>query len=240
MPGRLAGASALVVGIGGLGSASSYYLALAGIGKLGLVDGDTVDLSNLQRQVLHATPDLGTPKVESAARKLRCFFPHLDLELYPVRLTPTNALSILSGYDIIVDACDNFATRYLLNDACYLLGKPFSYGAVFRYEGQASLFFPGEGPCLRCLFPSPPEPGTVPTCVEAGILGPVAGLVGCIQAADVTRYLRREGETYRGRLWLYDARSSSWDEVRLSRDPECPVCGDGPRLTGMAGDYGSF
>lgn len=233
-------ASALVVGVGGLGSASSYYLALAGLGRLGLVDGDVVDISNLQRQVIHSTPDLGKAKVESAAAKLSQFFPGLRIDLHRVRLTRENALEILSRYDVIVDACDNFATRYLLNDACYLLGKPLSYGAVLRFEGQLSLFFPGSGPCLRCLFPQPPPPGSVPTCAEAGVLGPVPGLVGCLQALDVARYLAGRGETYRGRLLLYDARGGTWDEVVLVRDPRCPACGEGPRLQALAANYGTF
>lgn len=233
-------ASAVVVGTGGLGSASSMYLALAGIGRLGLVDGDRVEMSNLQRQVIHSTRDLGRPKVESAADKLREVRPDLQIDLYPVRLTRENAESILGPYDVVVDACDNFATRYLLNDVCYLLRKPLSYGAVFRFEGQASLFFPGDGPCLRCLFPEPPPAGSVPTCREAGVFGPVPGLIGCLQAMDVVRYLTGRGETYRGRLLLYDARLMTWDEVALSRDSRCPVCGDGPRITRLADDYGTF
>lgn len=233
-------ASVVVVGAGGLGSASSWYLALAGIGRLGLVDGDAVEVSNLQRQVIHSTPDLGRPKVESAAEKLRGLRPDLIIDVHPVRLTRDNALSLLAPYDVVVDACDNFATRYLLNDACYLLGKPLSYGAVFRFEGQASLFFPGEGPCLRCLFPEPPPPGSLPTCREAGVLGPVPGLIGCLQAMDVVRHLTGCGETYRGRLLLYDARLMTWDEVVLHRDPHCPACGDGPRMERLVPDYGNF
>ncbi|MBC7339968.1 MAG: HesA/MoeB/ThiF family protein [Firmicutes bacterium] len=220
-------ASAVVVGTGGLGSASSWYLALAGIGRLGLVDGDAVEISNLQRQVIHSTTDLARAKVESAAEKLRLIRPDLKLDLYPVRLTGENALSILAPYDVVVDACDNFATRYLLNDTCQVLGKPLSYGAVFRFEGQASLFFPGRGPCLRCLFPEPPPAGSVPSCQEAGVFGPVPGLIGCLQAMDVVRHLTGRGETYRGRLVLYDARLMTWDEVILHPDPHCPVCGGG-------------
>lgn len=232
-------ASAVVVGVGGLGSASSYYLALAGVGRLGLIDADVVDVSNLQRQVIHSTPDIGRPKVQSAADKLKMVNPNLRLDLYETRLDVSNALSILRPYDVIVDASDNFATRYLLNDACYLLGKPLSYGAVFRFEGQTSLFFPGPGPCLRCLFPQPPAPGSVPTCREAGVLGPVPGLIGCLQALDVCRFLTGR-ETLRGRILLYDARLATLDEVGLQRDPRCPVCGDGPRLSGLQRDYGTF
>ncbi len=230
-------ARVLCVGAGGLGSPVALYLAAAGIGTMGLVDFDAVELSNLQRQVLHGTPDVGRPKTESARDTLRRLNPEVKIEIHPARLTRLNALEILGAYDVVVDGTDNFATRYLVNDACVLLGKPNVYGSVFRFEGQASLFAPRlGGPCYRCLYPEPPPPGTVPSCADAGVLGVLPGLIGCIQATETLKLVLGQGTPLIGRLLLYDALKMTFREIKLRRDPRCPICGPNPSITQLL-DY---
>jgi adenylyltransferase/sulfurtransferase len=215
----------LLIGAGGLGSPLALYLAAAGVGTLGLVDFDVVDVSNLQRQVLHGTKDVGRPKLESARDRIRDVNPHVHVEGYETRLTSENALDIIRDYDVVIDGTDNFATRYLTNDACVLLGKPNVYGSIFRFEGQASVFALDEGPCYRCLFPEPPPPGMVPSCAEGGVLGVLPGLVGTIQATEGIKLLLGVGEPLVGRLLLIDALTMRFRTVRLRKDPNCPVCG---------------
>lgn len=233
---RLKAASVLVVGVGGLGSPAALYLAAAGVGRIGLVDFDTVDLSNLQRQVLYGTRDIGRPKVESAKERLTAVNPLVDVVLFPDRLTRDNAPGILGRFDVVLDGTDNFATRYLTNDACYLLGKPNVYGSVSRFEGQVSVFWRGKGPCYRCLFPSPPEPDLVPSCAEGGVLGVLPGVVGALQATEALKLLLGIGRSLAGRLLLYDALALAFREIALPRDPACPLCGDSPTITGLV-DY---
>ena len=233
-------ARVLCLGAGGLGSPVALYLAAAGIGTLGLVDFDEVELSNLQRQVLHGTPDVGRPKTESARDSLRRLNPEVNLELHPARLTSRNALEIVGAYDVVVDGTDNFPTRYLANDACVLLGKPNVYGSVFRFEGQASLFVPRlGGPCYRCLYPEPPPPGAAPSCAEAGVLGVLPGLIGCIQATEVLKLVLGRGASLMGRLLLYDALQMTFREIKVRRDPRCPLCGPNPAITALV-DYEQF
>ena len=215
----------LLIGAGGLGSPLALYLAAAGVGTLGLVDFDVVDVSNLQRQVLHGTKDVGRPKLESAVERIRDVNPHVHVEPYETRLTSANALDIIRDYDVVIDGTDNFATRYLTNDACVLLGKPNVYGSIFRFEGQASVFALEEGPCYRCLFPEPPPPGLVPSCAEGGVLGVLPGLVGTIQATEGIKLILGVGEPLVGRLLLIDALSMRFRTVRLRKDPNCPACG---------------
>ena len=215
----------LLIGAGGLGSPLALYLAAAGVGTLGLVDFDVVDVSNLQRQVLHGTKDVGRPKLESARDRIRDVNPHVHVEAYETRLTSENALDIIRDYDVVIDGTDNFATRYLTNDACVLLGKPNVYGSIFRFEGQASVFALEEGPCYRCLFPEPPPPGLVPSCAEGGVLGILPGLIGCIQATEAVKLLLGQGEPLVGRLLLIDALTMQFRTVRLRKDPNCPACG---------------
>ena len=222
---RLKAARVLLVGAGGLGSPVALYLAAAGVGTIGLVDYDDVDLSNLQRQVLHGSGAVGRSKLESARERLHDINPHIRLELYDTRLTSTNALEIARGYDLIVDGTDNFATRYLVNDTSVLLGIPNVYGAVHRFEGQASVFGTAEGPCYRCLFREPPPPELVPSCAEAGVLGVVPGLVGTIQATEAIKMLLGLGDTLAGRLLTIDALSMEFRSIDIARDPECPACG---------------
>ena len=222
---RLKEGRVLVVGAGGLGSPVALYLAAAGVGTLGLVDFDVVDLTNLQRQLLHGTGDVGRPKVDSARDRLREVNPHVHVEAYRTRLTSANALGILRGYDVVVDGTDTFATRYLLNDACVLLGVPNVYGSIFRFDGQASVFDAGAGPCYRCLFRAPPPPGQVPSCAEGGVLGVLPGIVGSIQAAEAIKLLLGVGDTLVGRLLLFNALSMEFRTVRLRKDPQCPACG---------------
>lgn len=222
---RLKAARVLVIGAGGLGSPVALYLAAAGVGTLGLVDFDVVDITNLQRQILHGTADVGRPKLESARDRLRDVNPHVVLELHPAKLTSANALEIIGGYDIVVDGTDNFATRYLVNDACVLLGKPNVYGSIFRFEGQASVFSTPDGPCYRCLFPEPPPAGLVPNCAEGGVLGVLPGMIGTIQAAEAIKLALGAGTTLAGRLLLVDALTMSVRTVTLRRDPTCPACG---------------
>ena len=236
---KLKAASVLLIGAGGLGSPLAMYLAAAGVGRLGLVDYDTVDYSNLQRQIIHGTKDVGRLKLESAKERILDINPHVQVDTYEVPLTSANALEIFTPYDIVIDGTDNFPTRYLTNDACVLLGKPNVYGSIFRFEGQASVFYAQEGPCYRCLFPEPPPPGLVPSCAEGGVLGVLPGTVGAIQATEAIKLILGVGEPLIGRLLLYDAATMTFDEVRLRKNPHCPVCGENPTLTELI-DYEQF
>jgi molybdopterin/thiamine biosynthesis adenylyltransferase/rhodanese-related sulfurtransferase len=236
---RLKAASVLLIGAGGLGSPLGLYLAAAGIGRIGLVDFDVVDFSNLQRQVLHGTPDVGRPKLQSAKDRLGAINPEVKIDLYETRLTSANALEILAPYDIVIDGTDNFPTRYLTNDACVLLKKPNIYGSIFRFDGQASVFHPPQGPCYRCLYPEPPPPGEVPSCAEGGVLGILPGLIGCIQATEAVKLILGKGEPLIGRLVLYDALQMRFQEFKVRRNPKCPVCGDKPSITKLI-DYEQF
>ncbi len=236
---RLKEARVLVVGAGGLGSPATLYLAAAGVGTLGLVDFDEVDATNLQRQILHGTSDVGRAKLDSARDRLSDINPHVELVLHATRLTSDNALEIIENYDIVVDGTDNFPTRYLVNDACVLLGKPNIYGSVFRWEGQVSVFAVQGGPCYRCLFREPPPPGLVPNCAEGGVLGVLPGVVGSLQALETIKLILGKGESLAGRLLIFDALDLSWREMALRRNPECPVCGDEPTQTGLI-DYEDF
>jgi adenylyltransferase/sulfurtransferase len=222
---RLKASRVLLVGAGGLGSPLGLYLAAAGVGTLGLVDFDAVDLTNLQRQVMHGTRDIGRPKLDSARDRITDLNPHVRLESHETRLTSANALEIVREYDVVVDGTDNFPTRYLVNDACVLTGKPNVYGSIFRFEGQASVFATGNGPCYRCLFREPPPPGLVPSCAEGGVLGVLPGLIGVIQATETLKLLLGIGETLIGRLLLVDALRMQFRTLSLARDPECPACG---------------
>ena len=222
---KLKRASVLLIGAGGLGSPAALYLAAAGIGRLGVVDFDAVDATNLQRQILHGTADLGRPKVESARDRLRDVNPHVDVEPIRATLTSENALDVLRDWDVVVDGTDNFPTRYLVNDACVLLGKPNVYGSIFRFEGQASIFGAPDGPCYRCLFREPPPPGMVPTCAEGGVFGVLPGLIGVVQATETIKLILGVGETLVGRLLLFDALRMSVRTIKLRKDPDCPACG---------------
>jgi sulfur-carrier protein adenylyltransferase/sulfurtransferase len=222
---KLKAARVLLIGAGGLGSPAALYLAAAGVGTLGLVDFDNVDVTNLQRQILHGTKDVGRPKLQSARERIADVNPHVRLETYETALTSKNALDIFSGYDIVVDGTDNFATRYLVNDACVLQGKPNVYGSIFRFEGQASVFALPDGPCYRCLFPEPPPPGLVPSCAEGGVLGVLPGLVGTIQATEAIKLIVGAGEPLRGRLLLIDTLGMTFRTVNVRKDPTCPACG---------------
>ena len=236
---RLRDSRVLVVGAGGLGSPLALYLAAAGVGTLGLVDFDEVDVTNLQRQILHGTKDVGRPKLDSAKERLADVNPHVSVVTHDVRLDSSNALETLGAYDVVADGTDNFPTRYLVNDACVLLGKPNVYGSVFRWEGQASVFASDGGPCYRCLFREPPPPGLIPNCAEAGVLGVLPGIIGSIQALEVIKLLLRQGDTLSGRLLIFDALEMSWREMAVSRNTSCPVCGDEPTQTGLI-DYEDF
>ncbi len=222
---RLKAARVLLVGAGGLGSPAALYLAAAGVGHIGLVDFDVVDVTNLQRQILHGTKDIGRPKVDSARERIADVNPTVELTTYKTALTSQNALDIIGKYDLVVDGTDNFPTRYLVNDACVMLGKPNVYGSVFRFEGQASVFATKDGPCYRCLFPEPPPPGTVPNCAEGGVLGVLPGLVGTIQAAEAIKLIVGIGEPLIGRLLLVDALGAQFHTVKVRKNPECPACG---------------
>lgn len=236
---HLKSARVLLVGAGGLGSPLGLYLAAAGVGTLGIVDFDVVDETNLQRQVLHGTNDVGRPKLDSARDRLRDVNPHVRIEAHETRLTSENALDILRGYDVVVDGTDNFPTRYLVNDACVLLGKPNVYGSIFRFEGQVSVFHAAEGPCYRCLFREPPPPGLVPSCAEGGVLGVLPGIVGALQASETIKLLLGQGQPLIGRLLLFDALAMRFREMNLRKNPECPVCGENPTLTELI-DYEQF
>ena len=236
---KLKQASVLCVGAGGLGSPLALYLAAAGIGRLGIVDFDVVDSSNLQRQIIHSTQDVGKPKLESAREKLVALNPNVKVETHETRLTSENALELFSADDMVADGTDNFPTRYLVNDACVLTGRPNVYGSIFRFEGQASVFATPEGPCYRCLYPEPPPPGLVPSCAEGGVLGILPGLVGLIQATEAIKLVLGKGESLAGRLLLFDALGMSFRELKLRRNTECPVCGDHPSVTELI-DYEQF
>jgi sulfur-carrier protein adenylyltransferase/sulfurtransferase len=224
---KLKAAKVLCIGAGGLGSPAAMYLAAAGVGTLGIVDFDTVDFSNLQRQILHGTPDVGRSKLASAKDRINALNPNVKVETYETALTSQNALQLFEPYDVILDGTDNFATRYLINDACVLLDKPNVHGSIFRFEGQATTFIPHQGPCYRCLFPTPPPPELAPSCAEAGVLGLLPGTVGIIQATETAKLILGIGEPLVGRLLTYDALEMEFRELRLSRDPECPMCGPG-------------
>lgn len=233
---RLASGSVLVVGAGGLGCPAAQYLAAAGVGRIGVVDSDVVELSNLQRQILHATPDLGVPKVESAAARLRAINPDAEIVPYEMYLDASNAQDLISGYDFIVEGADNFPTKFLVNDACVLLGKPFSHGGILRFSGQAMTYVPGEGPCYRCVFHDVPPTDTAPSCAQAGVIGAIAGVIGSVQAMEAIKYLAGVGELLCGRLLEFDALFGEFDEIKLpGREPNCAVCGDSPTITHLAG-----
>src|SRR5437868_13449508 len=236
---KLKAARVLLIGAGGLGSPAALYLAAAGVGTIGLVDFDNVDVTNLQRQILHGTKDVGRPKLASARERIADVNPHVRLETYETALTSKNALDILSGYDIVVDVTDNVPTRYLVNDACVLLGKPNVYGSIFRFEGQASVFALADRPCYRCLFPEPPPPGLVPSCAEDGVLGILPGLVGVIQATEAIKLILGAGEPLIGRLLLVDALAMSFRTLKLRKNPECPACGINPTIKKLI-DYEQF
>ena len=236
---RLKNSKVLLVGTGGLGSPLALYLAAAGVGTLGLVDFDVVDISNLQRQVVHGTSDIGRKKLDSAEASIRDINPNITVVKHETALSSENALDILRPYDVVADGTDNFPTRYLVNDACVLLGKPNAYGSIFRFEGQASVFATAGGPCYRCLYPEPPPPGLVPSCAEGGVLGILPGVIGLIQATEVVKLLLGIGETLSGRLLLYDALAMRFRELKLRRNPECPVCGEHRSITKLI-DYHQF
>lgn len=236
---KLKAARVLCVGTGGLGSPLAFYLAAAGIGTLGLVDFDVVDASNLQRQIIHSTRDIGRKKLDSAAEKLTALNPALNVVKHETMLSSANAMEILKDYDVVADGTDNFPTRYLVNDACVLLGIPNAYGSIFRFEGQASVFATKEGPCYRCLYPEPPPPGLVPSCAEGGVLGILPGLVGVIQATEVIKLILGKGDPLIGRLLLVDALGMRFRELKLRKNPECPVCGESPTVKELI-DYEHF
>ncbi len=241
MPGqeRLKAARVLLVGTGGLGSPLALYLAAAGVGTIGLVDDDVVDASNLQRQVIHGTSDIGVHKVDSARASIEDINPFVEVREHRTFLTSDNALDIIADYDLVIDGTDNFPTRYLVNDACVLLGKPNVYGSIFRFEGQLSVFWAEQGPCYRCMFPEPPPPGMVPNCAEGGVLGIMAGHIGTAQGIEGIKVLTGIGNPMIGRLGLYDALEQRWVYVKVNKDPDCPVCGDNPTVTELI-DYEEF
>jgi len=237
---RIKATSVLCIGAGGLGSPIAMYLAAAGVGRLGLVDFDTVDFSNLQRQIIHGTEDVGRHKGESARDTLKSINPGVEVVLHSVRLSAENAMDIIKQYDIVVDGTDNFPTRYLTNDACVLLKKPNIYGSIFRFEGQASVFAPHlGGPCYRCLYPEPPPPGMVPSCAEGGVLGVLPGIIGCIQSTEILKLALGKGTSLVGRLVLFNALDMNFKELKLRRDPQCPLCGDHPTIKELI-DYEQF
>src|SRR5581483_1709243 len=236
---KLKAASVLMIGTGGLGAPLGMYLAAAGVGRMGLVDFDVVDASNLQRQIIHGTKDVGRPKIASARDRIQDINPHVEIETHETRLTSENALRLFVNYDVIVDGTDNFPTRYLVNDACVLTGKPNVYGSIFRFEGQASIFATKEGPCYRCLYPEPPPPGLVPSCAEGGVLGILPGLVGVIQATEAVKLILGSGDPLVGRLLLVDALAIRFRELKLRKNPDCPACGTHPTVTALI-DYNQF
>ncbi len=237
---RIKAASVLCIGAGGLGSPIAMYLAAAGVGKIGIVDFDTVDYSNLQRQILHTDADVGRSKAESAKETIHGINPHCEVVIHNTRISSENALDLIRPYDIVVDGTDNFPTRYLTNDACVLLKKPNVYGSIFRFEGQASVFAPHlGGPCYRCLYPEPPPPGMVPSCAEGGVLGVLPGIIGCIQATEILKLALGKGNLLVGRLLLFNALDMKFRELKLRRDPQCPICGDHPTIKELI-DYEQF
>jgi len=237
---KLRDAKVFIVGAGGLGSPVAMYLAAAGVGTLGIVDFDKVDESNLQRQIVHSTADIGRPKVESAVDRLRAINPTIEIVPYDTILSSRNAFEVIEPWDVVVDGTDNFPVRYLVNDATQFLGKPLVYGSIYQFEGQATVFMPGqETPCYRCLFPTPPPPGTVPSCAEGGVFGVLPGVIGSIQATEAIKLITGEGDTLEGRLLLYDALDLSFQEVKIRWDADCPVCGKDPTITELI-DYEQF
>ena len=236
---RLKAAKVLLVGTGGLGSPLALYLAAAGVGTIGLVDNDVVDASNLQRQVIHTTSMIGRHKLDSAEHAIKEVNPNVEVIKHPTFLTSENALEIIEPYDLVIDGTDNFPTRYLVNDACVLLGKPNVYGSIFRFEGQLAVFYAKEGPCYRCMFPEPPPPGMVPNCAEGGVLGVICGIIGSSQGIEGVKLITGIGEPMIGRLALYDALEQSWTNVKVRKDPDCPVCGENPTVTELI-DYEEF
>ncbi|MGA7415719.1 MAG: molybdopterin-synthase adenylyltransferase MoeB [Bryobacteraceae bacterium] len=236
---KLKAAKVALIGAGGLGAPLGLYLAAAGVGRIGLVDFDVVDASNLQRQVIHGTKDIGRKKLDSAADRMLDINPNLHIDKFDTGLTSANALDILKDYDVVVDGTDNFPTRYLVNDACVLLKKPNVYGSIFRFEGQATVFAYEDGPCYRCLYPEPPPPGLVPSCAEGGVLGILPGLIGVVQATETVKIILGKGETLKNRLLLYDALNMRFRELKLRRDRSCPACGDNPTITKLI-DYQEF
>ena len=235
---KLMNAKVLIIGAGGLGSPSAVYLALAGVGTIGIVDFDVVEVSNLQRQILHHNDDVGRPKVVSAQDSLHAYNPDVNVVVHETRISSENAVEIIEQYDIVINGADNFPSRYLVNDACYLLGKPLVDGSILIFDGQATVFIPGSG-CYRCLFPTPPPPGMVPNCAEAGVLGALTGLVGSIQATEALKLILGIGESLKSRLLLIDALAMDFREVRMKRNPACPLCGENPTVTGLI-DYEMF
>ena len=235
---RLKSARVLCVGAGGLGSPAALYLAAAGVGTIGLVDFDEVDVSNLQRQVLYSTADVGRPKLEAAAARLRGLNPHLEIEAHPVTLDASNAKALVAAYDVVLDGTDNFTARYLVNDACVMTRTLNAFGSIFRFEGQASVFAAENGPCYRCLHPEPPPPGLVPSCAEAGVLGVLPGIIGTIQATEAIKLILGVGEPLIGRFVIYDALRMRFRELKLPKDPECAVCGEHPTITELVGYEG--
>jgi adenylyltransferase/sulfurtransferase len=237
---KICSSSVLCIGAGGLGSPIAMYLAAAGIGKIGILDFDTVDFSNLQRQILHGTEDVGRPKTESAKEMIKSINPNVEVVIHNTRITSENALDLIRPYNIVVDGTDNFPTRYLTNDACVLLKKPNVYGSIFRFEGQASVFAPHlGGPCYRCLYPEPPPPGMVPSCAEGGVLGVLPGIIGTIQATEILKLALNKGSSLVGRLLLFNALDMRFRELKLRRDPQCPICGEKPSITELI-DYEMF
>jgi adenylyltransferase/sulfurtransferase len=236
---RLKAGSVLCIGAGGLGSPAAMYLAAAGVGNIGIVDFDVVDFSNLQRQIIHGTPDVGRSKLDSARDRVHAINPHVEIQTYDTALSSENALDLFEPYDVILDGTDNFPTRYLTNDACVLLGKPNAYGSIFRFEGQASVFGTKQGPCYRCLYPEPPPPGLVPSCAEGGVLGVLPGIIGIVQATEAIKLITGIGEPLIGRFLLYDALKMRFRELKVPKDPDCPVCGTHPTVTKLI-DYEQF
>ncbi len=236
---KLKAASVLCIGAGGLGSPAAMYLAAAGIGRIGIVDFDVVDFSNLQRQIIHGTPDVGRSKLISAKESIQALNPHVQVDTYETALSSQNAIELFKPYDVILDGTDNFPTRYLVNDACVLTGKPNAYGSIFRFEGQASVFGTKDGPCYRCLYPEPPPPGLVPSCAEGGVLGVLPGIIGVIQATETMKLILGVGEPLIGRFLIYDALKMRFRELKLRKDPECPVCGTHPTVKQLI-DYEQF
>jgi len=236
---KLLDAKVLIVGAGGLGCPVALYLAAAGVGRMGIIDFDKVDATNLQRQVLYSTADIGELKVEVAKQRIQALNPDVQVDTYPEPLTNDNALQLFAQFDLIIDGTDNFATRYLVNDACVLTGTPNVYGSIFRFEGQVTLFATEGGPCYRCLFPQPPKPGEVPNCAEGGVLGVLPGIIGIAQATEAIKFLIGQGTPLKNRLQIYDALEMQWKELRIKPDPDCPICGSSPSLTELS-DYEAF
>ncbi len=236
---KLLESKVFLVGAGGLGSPAAFYLAAAGIGKIGIADNDNVDFSNLQRQILHSTKDVNYPKAQSAKETIEDLNPDVEVVPYTDRLNSENIIDIIKYYDVILDGSDNFPTRYLVNDACVMLGKPLSHGAIFRFDGQATTIMPGEGPCYRCLYETPPPPDLVPSCQEAGVLGVIAGTIGVIQATEVIKLILGKGELLNGKLLLYDSLGMNFRKLNIRRNPDCPICSENPTIKELI-DYEEF